>query len=90
MTTAQRLDWQDRGLDALAEMTGRRIGVGDGQIGYVAELPAGMTAEEALADFAAGYDAGDYRGEITVCWSLWDGEDEVSGGAWSWDYPITA
>ncbi len=81
MVTKQRLDWQDRGLDALAEMTGRRIGIGDGVIGYVAELPADMDAAAALADFAAGYDAGDYRGPVEVDWSFWEGDEEMEGGA---------
>lgn len=72
--TKQRLDWIAIAGQDVAERSREYplIYVDDGSMGYHARLPEGTTAEEALADYAAGYDAGD-RAEVTVTYRVYEG-----------------
>src|SRR6185312_4088316 len=86
----QTLDWDDTGTLAGEELSAggaRVLAVGDGVIGYTAALPAGMSAAEGLADFAAGYRAGDEPCEVAVDWMIWEGGEQVDAGSWSWSWP---
>jgi hypothetical protein len=79
----QRLEWANEVL--------RVLYVEDGVEGYSVVLPRSMGADEALADFAAGYDAGEAGVEITVSWSLYENGEETDSGEWSFQsvYPPT-
>lgn len=89
MTTKKRLDWNTLGggMGSLPEEQAgwRALAVEDGTIASEAALPDGMTVEEALADYAAGYDAGDYSGEVLCRWELWEGGLLVDQGRWSFE-----
>lgn len=82
MKTTQRLDWTESSFDGLeAASAGRRvIGVADELICHQAELPAGMTADTAIADYAAGYDPGDDVASITVVWEVWEDGAQMDCG----------
>lgn len=79
----QRLEWANEVLSVLF--------VEDGVEGYSVVLPRTMTVEEALADFAAGYDAGEAGVEITVGWWLYENGKESDYGRWSFQsvYPVS-
>ena len=79
MTTKQKLDWLPlAGMDAADRSREYPlVYVDDGSMGFHAQLPEGMTAQEALADYAAGYDAGD-RAEVTVTYRVYEGGEEVT------------
>ncbi len=83
-STTKGLDWNDSSLGEIAEMAaalpGKRfIGVWDGTVCSAAMLLDGMTVQEALADYASGYDTDDHGEEITVEWTLY----EAKAGRWT-------
>ena len=81
MTTKQELDWNTCHPDEQAGW--RRLVVEDGTVVSEAALPEGMSVREALADYAAGYDAGAAGVPIPVGWELWEGGTQQDRGRWS-------
>jgi hypothetical protein len=82
----QILNWDDSSFNAAAEAARRNplrryIAVSDHTVCSLAILPAGMTVQSALADYAAGYDAGEaWSEDITVMWTLYERGGEMDDG----------
>ena len=80
MGIKQQLNWTESCLAEMAMANERHIGVADEQTYFRAQLPEGMTVAEALEDYVAGYDSGDYHGELVFDWELYEGGEEVDRG----------
>ena len=90
MATKQKLDWQQSAmLRPPDEQPGwRSLIVADGVLAHEAALPEGMTVQDGLADYAAGYDAGDTGPcEIEVEWALWVGGQLEDRGHNTFSWP---
>lgn len=89
MATRQKLNWKTLGggMTSLPEeQAGRRsLAVEDGVIASEAALPEGADVEAALADYAAGYDAGEAGGMVSVRWQLWEAGEMADQGQWSFE-----
>lgn len=90
MKTTQKLDWNDAG--PIEDRTDgvrihRALVVADGVIASVAALPDGMSIKDALADYAAGYDAGEENvgATITGSWELWEDGEMRDQDEWSFE-----
>ncbi len=81
MTHATSLKWMDPdGLAAIGGLTGRYLSVDDDTVRHCAALPPEMNVQDALDDYASGYDAGDWTHDINVAWELWDDGRKVADG----------
>jgi hypothetical protein len=85
------LDWQDYwNWDELPK-AGWAVKVGDSYIAHFAAIngpDAIQTAvQAALADYAAGYDAGDAdsEGKLKVNWTLYRDGEEIDGGVYTFE-----
>jgi hypothetical protein len=87
---AQVRDWIESVPADLAgdDAPARALWVADGTLGHYAEMQSEDTVPALLADYAAGYAAGDEPHEITVQWSLYDHGECIDCGEYTWDYPI--
>jgi hypothetical protein len=81
MTTT--LKWLDRDSQEWEAAQARRLLlVDDGTLTHAAVLPDDVTPVEGLRSYAAGYDAGEHRGEIVVGWELRE-NGQTTQGKWS-------
>lgn len=75
------LDWETGCMADLPNCPGRCIGIEDGVIASVADIPPDMTLRTALLDYAIGYEG--ERGEtITVRFEVWDNGTQKDAGEW--------
>jgi hypothetical protein len=72
-------DWAEIGQDRMTGVPGLALFVHDGTLGHYHHMAPGEAVEQALADYAAGYDS-DRGDEIEVDWHMYkDGKEAYSG-----------
>lgn len=62
----------------------RVLVVDDGYVAHHCVLEEGEAVRDALADYAAGYDAGEPQ-EVTANWCLWEGGEEADRGRYKFE-----
>ncbi len=83
MATLTR-EWVEMAGDDLADTQGRVLWVEDGTLGHTCFMGTNDTVSSLLADYAAGYDAGNEPCEVRVRWHLYLDGQEVDCGEHSW------
>jgi hypothetical protein len=78
------LGWQDYWGELPA---GWAVKVDDDYIAHFAAIDGPDTVQAALADYAAGYDAGDAdsEGELRANWTLYRDGEEIDGGVYTFE-----
>lgn len=79
MTATKQYQWTEGTPDDLADFACRCLWVADGVLGHHRALADSETVEEALADYAAGYDAGGVD-TVEVSWRLYEDGEEIDRG----------
>ncbi len=83
----KKLNWIESIPDDLTTVDGRALWVADAMVGHYAVLPDCVSVQESLADYAAGYDAGE-ASAVRVEWRLYEDGREIDYGRHSWEYPL--
>ncbi len=88
METQQKYDWTETAGDSLRALPGLVLWVRDDYCGHAATLTSASDVQAALADYAAGYDAGNEPCACKVQWDLYRDGEKTAQGRHCWDYPI--